>query len=306
MHKSLGGITSFGDLYRFVDRHPDEVTVETSVAGIRRAASEGRIAFIIGSQEANGLEALLTKDPFGTRAPFVNALRAFYQLGLRCQGICYNLTNIFGGGCMDHTVPLTRVGRRLVEEIHGLGVILDVGGHTGEQTSLDAIAMSSGVPIVCTHTNMAALNPNPRAISDRLAERIAGTGGVIGITAISDFQVRNASNASAHGKQSPQATLDVHLNQYDHLKRLVGVDHIGLGPDFIWGWGDDFVHDAETSMAFPPEALSERPSTTQGFEDISKLPNLIEGLKGRGWTESELDQVLGANWLRVYEKVWGS
>jgi membrane dipeptidase len=181
-----------------------------------------------------------------------------------------------------------------------------VGGHTGEQTSLDAIAISGGVPVVCTHTNAVALNPNPRASSDRLAEAIARTGGVIGITAISDFQVRHAGNAAAHGEQSPQATLDVHLDQYDYFKRLVGVDHVGLGPDFIWGWGDDFVHDASNSITFPPEALSKRPLTTRGFEDISKLPNLVRGLRQRGWSEPDLDKVLGANWLRVYERVWGA
>ncbi len=306
MHTSLGDFTTYGDLHGFVDKHGDAVTVATTVREIRQAKREGKIAFICGSQEANGLEDLLTKDPSGTHAPIVSALRAFYELGLRCQGICYNVTNIFGGGCLDPRVPLTRTGRRLVEEIHKLNIMLDVGGHTGEQTSLDAIEMSRGVTVVCTHTNMAALNPNPRAISDRLAEAIAGTGGVIGITAISDFQMRHAGNAKAHGIQSPQATLDVQLDQYDYLKRLVGVDHVGLGPDFIWGWGDGYEHEAEDSLTFPPEAMSKNPVTTKDFEDISKLPNLIRGFKERGWSEPALDRVLGANWLRVYERIWGA
>ncbi len=237
----------------------------------------------------------------------VQTMRAFYELGLRVHSICYNLTNIFGGGCLDHDVPLTRAGHRLVEEIHELGMLLDVGGHTGERTSLDAIAISSGVPVGCTHTNVAALNPNPRAVSDRLFEALAETGGVIGVTAISDFQKRSPENYRQHGPRSPQATLDDHLDQYDYLKRLVGVDHIGLGPDFVWGWGEVFDHDPSVSIAFPSEALGEgRPQLVRDFEDISKLPNLIAGLEGRGWTESELDQLLGGNWLRVYEQVWGS
>jgi len=185
-------------------------------------------------------------------------------------------------------------------------MILDVGGHTGEQTSLDAIAMSSGVPVVCTHTNAAALVPNIRAISDRLAEAIASTGGVIGVTAISDFQKRSAANYRQHGPTSPQATLDDHLDQYDHFKRLVGADHVGLGPDFVWGWGESFVHAPDDSITFPPEAMGAGvPKLVDGFEDISKLPNLVKGLRGRGWTEEELDKLLGANWLRVYERVWG-
>jgi membrane dipeptidase len=202
---------------------------------------------------------------------------------------------------------LTRAGTRLVEEIHKLRILLDVGGHTGEQTSLDALAISSGVPVVCTHTNVAAINPNARATTDRVFEAIAKTGGMVGITAISDFQVRNPSNYKAHGPVSPQATLDLQLNQYDYLKKLIGVDHVGMGPDFVWGWGETFDSDPERSITFPPEALSKGPAvTTKDFENISKLPNLVSGLRQRGWTQAELDQVLGANWLRVYQQAWGA
>jgi membrane dipeptidase len=231
----------------------------------------------------------------------------YYDLGLRIHGICYNVANIFGGGCVDPRVPLTRAGRWLVEQIHAKRILLDVGGHTGEQTSLDALAISSGVPVVCTHTNAAALVPNLRATSDRVLEAIARTGGVVGVTAISDFQTRHAGNYRAHGKTSPQASLETHLDQYDYLKKLIGVDHIGLGPDFVWGWGETFNMQADQSITFPPEALSDGPAVTvKDFEDISKLPNLIRGLRSRGWSDAELARVLGGNWIRVYQRVWGA
>jgi len=71
-------------------------------------------------------------------------------------------------------------------------------------------------------------------------------------------------------------TLDVHLDQYDYLKKLIGVDHMGLGPDFVWGWGETFNMQAESSVTFPPEALSNGPAVTvKDYENISKLPNLI-------------------------------
>ena len=166
--------------------------------------------------------------------------------------------------------------------------------------------MSSGVPVVCTHTNVAALVPNVRATSNRVFEAIAKTGGVVGVTAISEFQVRTAANYQAHGARSPQATLDVHLDQYDYLKTLVGVDHIGLGPDFVWGWGETYNMQTRENIAFPPEALSDGPAVTvKDFEDISKLPNLVSGLRRRGWAEPEINKVLGGNWARVYERVWG-
>ncbi len=233
------------------------------------------------------------------------ALRSYYELGLRIQGICYQVVNIFGGGSVDDSVPLTRVGRRLVEEIHKLNMLLDVGGHTAEQTSLDAIAMSSGVPIICSHTNMEALMPNIRSISDKLCEAIAKTGGVIGITAFSDFQMRSIHNYREHGPQSPQATLDIHLDQYDYVKKLVGVDHVGLGPDFVWGL--TYTNTGEGSITFPPESISDGPPIlVKDYENISKLGNVIKGLKDRGWSEQELDKMLGDNWLRVYRQAWGS
>ncbi len=306
MHKSMGSLQSYGSFYQFVDDHSQDVMIARTVGEILQAKEDGKIAFVFGSQHANHLEKLLDKSARGTYAPFRTALRGYYELGLRIQGICYNVTNVFGGGSLDPKVPLTRAGQRLVEEIHKLNLLLDVGGHTGEQTSLDAIKISSGVPVVCTHSNMAALVPNPRAISDRLCKAIAGTGGVIGITAISDFQMRSPSNFKSHGSSSPQATLDDHMDQHDHLKRLVGVDHIGLGPDFVWGWGQNFVHKAADSLTFPPDTMSDGvPKLVRDYEDISKLPNLIKGLQGRGWSEAELDKLLGLNWLRVYKQVWG-
>jgi membrane dipeptidase len=306
VQKSEEQLSALGELHEFIDAHSDQLTFATTVADIRAARASGKIALTTGAQHANYLEQVLDKSHVATYLPLAPALRAYYELGLRIQGICYNVANIFGGGCMDHRVPLTRVGARLVEEVHKLNIILDVGGHTGEQTSLDALEISKGVPVVCTHTNVAALNPNPRAISDRVAEAIATSGGVIGVTAISDFQMRSPQNYKTHGPRSPQASLDVHLDQYDYLKRLVGVDHIGLGPDVVWGWGDDFDQSNEISMTFPSDTLSNGPiMLVRDYENISKLPNVENGLRGRGWNQAELDKVLGGNWMRVYQRVWG-
>ncbi len=206
---------------------------------------------------------------------------------------------------MDHNVPLTRAGRRLVEEIHRLNIVLDVGGHTAEQTSFDAIAISKGVPVVCTHTNPAALCANPRNITDRLALAIAETGGVIGITVLSDFHNLDATTIPPGGAKIEQATLDMHLDHYDYFKRLVGVDHVAMGPDFIWG--QHYDEKPWISVTFPPDASSPGEILpVKGFEDISQLPNLIKGLEGRGWSASELGKILGGNWLRVYERVWGA
>jgi membrane dipeptidase len=165
--------------------------------------------------------------------------------------------------------------------------------------------MSKGVPVVNTHTNPAALCANPRNISDRLAVAIAKTGGVIGISTISDFHNLDATTIPPNGAKIAQATLDMHLDHYDYFKKLVGVDHVGMGTDLIVGSHSD--EKPWISVTFPPDASG--PGVilpVKDFESLDQLPNLIRGLKGRGWSASELDKVLGANWLRVYEHVWGA
>jgi membrane dipeptidase len=304
VHKSVGTFQSIGQVYTFVDEHPDDLTIAKTAADILAAREAGKIAIVMGTQSANELEKRMTKSVGGTNAQMRTTLRSFYELGLRVQGICYQVTNIFGGGSVDDHVPLTRAGRRLVEEVHRLNMLLDVRGHTGEQTSLDAIEMSAGRPVICSHTNLKALNPNIRTISDRLCEAIAATGGVIGITAFSDFQMRNIENYAGHGPQSPQATLDDHLDQYNHVKNLVGVDHVGLGPDFVWGL--TYTNTGEDSITFPPESISDGPPIlTKDFENIGQLGNVIEGLRDRGWSEAELNKLMGENWWRVYRQAWG-
>jgi membrane dipeptidase len=224
-------------------------------------------------------------------------------MGLRIVGIAYNVANVFGAGDLEPNIGLTRAGRRLVEEIHSLRIVLDVAGHTGEQTSLDALAMSSGVPVICTHTNVAAIADNPRCTSDRVMEAIAKTGGVIGVSAVNDFHVRGRKDANV--PHSPRVDVEKYIDQFDYIRKLVGVDHIGLGPDFIDGMKLNF--DAVNSTVIPREMVSEGPWLyVQGFETISELPNVTRAFIKRGWSTAEIHKVLGENWLRVYEKVWGA
>lgn len=299
-HKSMGGIQSFADVYDFLDKHSDTIIPVTTVREITQAHRKNKIGLVFGWQGAEVLESKQSKAEDYSRTTF----RAYYELGLRIVGIAYNLVNDFGAGCLHPYVGLTRAGRRLVEEIHNLRVILDVGGHTGEQTSLDAIEMSKGVPVICSHTNIAGIVDNPRNISDRLIEAIAKTGGVIGINATNDYHIR--SRKDAHIPRSPQVNLGVHLDMYDYVRKLVGADHVGLAPDFIEGRSIDY--EAVTrANTFPREVKSDGPWIyVKGFENITELPNVTRGLIKRGWSTGEILKVLGENWLRVYKQVWGA
>lgn len=290
-------MASYSALLHFFDRYRDRVVHAKSVADIRRARREGKVSNVFCWQSAESLGASFN-SPLGSSR---TALRAFHEVGLRILGLCYNVQNAFGAGCLEPTVPLSRAGRRLVEEIHSLRIVLDVGGHTGEQTSLDAIAISRGVPVVCTHTNIGAIADNPRCISDRLIDAIAGTGGVIGITAVNDFHVRSRGNTGP----VPHVDVDAHVDQYDYIRKRVGADHVGLGTDFVDGMPIPYGGGVNRDVIVP-DMIDEPWRFVRGFESIAELPNLVAGLRRRGWSEPDIAKAMGGNWLRVYQHVWGA
>jgi membrane dipeptidase len=297
-HQSVGGIAGFANLLTFCDAHSQTLVPAGSVREIREIHAQGKIAHLSGWQSADPL--LVDANGQG----LLGNLRVYRQLGLRICSIAYNKANIFGGGCLDPDVPLTRAGHRYVEEVHKQRLVLDLCGHTGERTSFDAIQITTGVPVICSHTNARALNDNPRNISDRLIEAIAKTGGVIGLTGFSDFHVRSRNDANL--PHTPQANLDKHLDQYDYLKKLVGVDHIGLGPDFMTGRVDLDAMGMDREL-WPADVYSDWPwYMVKDFETIVELPKVAQGLLNRGWSAADVRKVLGENWLRVYEKVWGA
>lgn len=287
-----GGLAPFETLAALLDAADTRFRIATSAREITWIAAGGGVALVLGRQAA---------DPVGVEH---GTLAAYHALGLRITGIAYNLPNRYGGGCLSPDVGLTDDGRALVDEVGRLGMLLDVGGHTGERTSLEAIERSDGRPVICSHTGLAAVNPNLRNTSDRVCEAIAATGGVIGVLALSDFLIRNAGNAD--GPVTPTAPLDRMLDHLDHLRRLVGPEHVGIGPDFMEGL-DPSSPGAYPGDRFTPEMVSDREDAAfvDGFSSIDELPNLVRGLLDRGWPTGDIRRALGENWLRVYMLAWG-
>ena len=299
-HVSMGDLRSFSDAHNFVDAHRQDITVVRTVREIRQAKRDGKLGLLFGWQSADPLSGPRNGENDWWSETSRTNLRGYYELGLRICGIAYQIVNAFGGGGVEGQIGLTRAGRRLVEEIHKLRIVLDIGGHTGDQTSIDALAMSSGVPVICSHANARALANSTRNLSDRLIEGIARSGGVIGIVAISDFVMRGKEMAQV--EPSPLGTVDDMVKHADHIKKIAGARHVGLGPDFTHGMSltRDYV-------LFGPDVLDKGPRRyVKGFETITELPNVVATLQRHAWTEAEIRGFLGGNWLRVYEQVWGT
>ena len=279
------------DRHRTLAELSDALFLATTAHQIREAREKGKTAIVFNWQHAN---------PIGNDE---RILEMYYALGLRICGLCYNVRNLIGDGCTERTAcGLSLFGERVVRKIQELGMVLDIGGHTSEATSWDALAITRG-PVVCTHTNCRALRDNPRCMTDDMMRAIARRGGVIGMTCYGYFLT--------DGK----ATLDTYLDHVDHAVRTAGVEHVGIGLDQIAYPAARRTPVEFALPSFQDPLAAPRPRAypldsaqwyTEGLETIAQMPNITEGLVRRGYSHANIRLIMGENWLRVYEEVWGS
>lgn len=299
-------LLSISQAYDFADRNSSRVAIVKSVSEIRSANGDGRLALILGWQNAAALEEAAGNE-WRLANPPQTELRAYDELGVRVVNLAYNIANQFAGGCLDPEVPLSRAGAYLVRRMQELGILVDCGGHTGERSSLDIIKIARR-PVVCTHSNVKALNDNPRCTSDRVIEGIASTGGVFGVNAVDAFMSWGYRDANKDPVRDipPQVTVARYVDEFDYLMKLVGPDHIGLGPDFVHGL-DDFSVDPANQFEFPQSMTYKQHPVryAKGFENITQLGNVTAELRRRGYSLANIDKILGGNWMRVYQAAWG-
>ncbi|HET7378787.1 MAG TPA: dipeptidase [Gaiellales bacterium] len=243
----------------------------------RRAEQAGKVAVVFGFEGAMPVD-----DDLGL-------LRMFHRLGVRSIGLTWNGRNLLGDGVsVGAGGGLTKFGREAIAELNRLGIVIDVS-HMGDEGTRDTID-SSAVPIIASHSNARALCAHPRNLTDDLARALARRGGVIGVHMLNMFI--SGSNT---------ATLDQLLDHVDHFVRLLGPEHVGLGPDCMEQWPGDVYKTLWTGTEaqalqfhYPPE-----------FDSLGKMLNVTRGLVGRGYDDKAIQAILGGNLLRVFEDVLG-
>ena len=282
------GFGEVGGWHRFVRERDDTMLVRTA-ADIGTAKREGKLGLILHCQGT----AL-----FEDRLDLVDAYAA---AGLRVVQLCYNVRNSFGAGAsVEDDDGLTSLGRDLVRRLNDLGLVVDCA-HTGERTSLDAVAASTA-PVVITHANARGLHMNRRNVSDDLIRAVADTGGVIGTVGYPAFLVDDG-----------QASLDRFIDDIAYKADLVGIDHTGLGIDYYEGM--HHVANLAEAQAKYAERLEEGTWDPrdyppppyifpEGIETPKTLSALTERLLARGFDEADTRKVLGLNWLRVFGAIW--
>jgi membrane dipeptidase len=210
-------------------------------------------------------------------------LRTFYQLGLRSMQITWNVRNELADGIREEQTNggLTKFGISVVKEMNRLGMLIDLA-HISRAGFFHVLDVAEG-PVCCSHSNCRKLYLHPRGIDDEQIKALAKTGGVMGINAI----------ATQVADKDP--TLDKLVDNISHIAELVGVDHVGLGLDFVKDDGplhpDDELFNADANKLLPE------------LENEEDLMNLTDRLIRRGFNEEETSKILGRNYLRMLKTV---
>jgi len=280
---------------------PDKFAIAYSVADVRRIAGEGRIALALGMENGAPIEGNLAN------------LAHFQERGIRYITLAHSKNNHIADSSYDterRWHGLSPFGEQLVADMNARGVMVDVS-HVSDEAFARAVEISQA-PCIASHSSARHFTPGfERNPSDELIRALAGRGGVIQVNFGSSFLTKEANAWSKaygdlrdaylkeHGYKRngpeekefeaqyraksafPYAGLDDVLDHIDHIRDLVGVDHIGIGSDFD-GVGD---------------------SLPAGVKSVADYPNVVAGLIARGYSEADIEKILGANLLRVWSEV---
>jgi membrane dipeptidase len=296
-------------VYEQAERHPDRMMMAFSVADIERAHRQKKLAALLGIEGGHSIE----ND--------IHLLRDYYRLGVRYMTLSWSNTNEWADSSGDqndakvqHHNGLTEFGKQVVLEMNRLGMMVDIS-HVADKTFYDAIATTKA-PVIASHSSARALTNHPRNMTDDMLRAVAKNGGVVQVNFYNGFvdeNFRKAADAQrkqrdaaaaeykarlkAEGKtvtyldddhierewmaRIPRPPLKSLIDHIDHIAKVAGVDHVGLGSDF------DGVSGA----------------TPEGIDSAADLPKITQALLDRGYSADDIHKILGGNLLRVFREV---
>jgi len=296
-------------VYEQAARHPDRMMMAFSVADIEHAHREHKLAACMGIEGGHSIE----ND--------IHLLRDYYRLGVRYMTLSWSNTNEFADSSGDiddpkvqHHNGLTDFGKQVVLEMNRLGMMVDIS-HVADKTFWDAIATTKA-PVIASHSSARALTNAPRNMTDEMLKAVAKNGGVVQVNFFNGFIDENFRKAvdaqkpeleaarqkymdqmKSEGKEVnyieidrierewlakiPRPPLSALIDHIDHIAKVAGVDHVGLGSDFDGVSGQ----------------------TPQGISSAADLPKITQALLDRGYTAGDIKKILGGNLLRVFGEV---
>jgi membrane dipeptidase len=287
---------------RLVEQHPDKWEFADTAADIRRIAGAGKLAALAGLEGGYAIDEKLEN------------VERYFKLGVRYMSPAWSVSTSWAGSSGDvegKARGLNDFGKQVVREMNKLGMMVDVS-HVSDPTFWDIVNTSSK-PVIATHSGCRAITNVPRNLTDDMIRALAKTGGVVNVIFYPEHiepgwsekkkkvdaeiapMVQRASEAAEGGvaqkkiardevrrleyaKRLPPVSVSRLVDHIDHVVKLVGIDHVGIGSDF------DGVQ-----------------STLSDLADVSQLPSLTKELLHRGYTATDVEKILGGNMLRVME-----
>jgi membrane dipeptidase len=253
-----------------------------SPADLDRVKTSGKVGVLIGVQNSEHFRN-------------VEDVELFHGLGQRVSQLTYNARNRIGDGSTERTNGgLSDFGVAIVERMNTVGMAVDVS-HSGDQTTLDACSVSKK-PVLFTHSNARALNPgHPRCKTDEAIRAMGKSGGVMGITGVRMF-VRN----------SEPTTIEHFLDHYDHVAKLIGPQHLGIGSDIdLDGYDDMPAEENRRLRAGYKGSYGFRDKIdVEGVDHPKRVYDLTEGLIRRKYSDADIRGILGGNFKRVLSEIW--
>lgn len=289
---------------KLTERYPDRWEMATSASDVRRIVADGRMAALLGLEGGYAIDEKLEN------------VERYYRVGVRYMSPAWSVSTSWAGSSNDEvgqTRGLNDLGKSVIREMNRLGMMVDVS-HVSDKTFWDIIE-TSNKPIIATHSGCRALANVPRNLTDEMIRAIAKSGGVVSVIFYPEHlepgwsekkkrvdveiasQVQQASAAAEGGvaqkklardrvrqeeyaRRLPPVSVARLVDHIDHVVKLVGVEHVGIGSDF------DGVQ-----------------ATLSDLATIADLPNLTFELLRRGYTPEDVEKILGGNILRVMEQV---
>jgi membrane dipeptidase len=278
---------------QLIERYPDRLALALSANDIRREFKQGKLASLLGLEGGHAIEHSL------------GALRAYYDLGARYMTLTHNVTLDWADAALDSAKHngLTPFGDSVVREMNRLGMLVDLS-HVSPATMSAALNVSQA-PVIFSHSAARGLVDVPRNVPDSILRRVTRNGGIVMVPFVAGFvspavllydestrpamrdlrekygtdtaAITRAVNEWRKTHPEPRATLSQVADQIEYVRRVAGVDHVGIGGDF--------------------DGITE---VVQGLEDVSTYPALFAELARRGWSDSDLRKLAGENFLRVF------
>lgn len=277
-------------VYKLCKKYPDVFEIAWTANDVERIFRKGKIASMIGMEGGHSIDSSLER------------LGEFYKLGARYMTLTHSRNTPWADSATDEPQHqgLTDFGRKVVLEMNRLGMLVDLS-HVSPETMHDTLDVVKA-PVIFSHSGASGMCPNPRNVPDDVLKRLKKNGGVVMVVIFRPYtsgeyhqwQVRRteyrqsldrqAIGADAIAQKSrdwerqnpaPEATLSQVADHIDYIRKVAGIDHIGIGSDFDGGGG------------------------VKGLEDVSKYPDLTAELLRRGYSDSDVMKILGNNVLRV-------